>query len=177
MSLHIAVATMKTNLGTITLNLYGNHAPKTVANFVGLASGTKEWTHPATGKVSTDKLYDGVIVHRIIKEFVVQCGRPGTDETAPGYSIPDELPGEGEYVEGMVIMANTGEPDSGGGQWFIVTGADGASLPAQYSIIGQVTSGYETTVAALENLADPLASNGSPPLLPVDIESITITES
>ena len=67
--MHTAVATMKTNLGTIKLNLFGNHAPKTVANFTGLASGTKEWTHPATGKVSTDPLYDGVVFHRIIKQF------------------------------------------------------------------------------------------------------------
>ncbi len=155
-------AEVVTNRGDFTITLDPEHSPGNVNNFVTL---------------SRFHYYDGTGCHRIIKEFVVQCGRPGTDETAPGYSIPDELPGEGEYVEGMVIMANTGEPDSGGGQWFIVTGADGASLPAQYSIIGQVTSGYETTVAALENLADPLASNGSPPLLPVDIESITITES
>ncbi|HOT34829.1 MAG TPA: peptidylprolyl isomerase, partial [Rhodoglobus sp.] len=74
MSHHTAVATITTNLGTIKVNLFGNHAPKTVANFVGLATGTKEWTHPATGKVSTDKLYDGVIFHRIIKQFMLQGG-------------------------------------------------------------------------------------------------------
>ena len=155
-------AEVVTNRGEFTITLDPQRSPGNVNNFVTLARY---------------HYYDGTGCHRIIKEFVVQCGRPGTDEAAPGYSIPDELPGEGEYVEGMVIMANTGQPDTGGGQWFIVTGADGASLPPQYSIIGQVTSGYDTTVQALENLADPLASNGSPPLLPVDIESITITES
>lgn len=154
-------AKVVTNRGDFTITLDPKRSPGNVNNFVTLARY---------------HYYDGTGCHRIIKEFVVQCGRPGTDETAPGYTIPDELPSEGEYVEGMVIMANTGSADTGGGQWFIVTGADGVSLPPQYSIIGQVTEGYDTTVAALENLADPLASNGAP-LLPVDIDSITITQS
>ena len=76
MSLHTAVATIKTNLGTIKVNLFGNHAPKTVDNFVGLATGTKEWTHPQTGKTSTEPLYNGVIFHRIIKQFMLQGGDP-----------------------------------------------------------------------------------------------------
>ena len=84
---------------------------------------------------------------------------------------------EGEYSEGVVAMANTGSPNTGGGQWFIITGENGASLPAQYTILGTVTKGLTSTVQALENLADPTASNGVPPLAPVTIESITITES
>jgi cyclophilin family peptidyl-prolyl cis-trans isomerase len=75
------------------------------------------------------------------------------------------------------VMANTGQPDTGGGQWFVITGTNGASLPPQYSIIGRVTAGYSSTVQALENLADPLAENGTPPLVEIDITSIKITES
>src|SRR5580698_8814363 len=67
MPAHTAVATLHTTMGDIVVNLLGDHAPKTVANFLGLATGAKEWTHPATGKVSHDPLYNGVIFHRIIK--------------------------------------------------------------------------------------------------------------
>jgi cyclophilin family peptidyl-prolyl cis-trans isomerase len=74
-------------------------------------------------------------------------------------------------------MANTGSADSGGGQWFIITGDQGVALPPSYSILGTVTKGFDTTVQALENLADPLAQNGVPPLAEIVIESITITQS
>ena len=76
MPVHTHVATFHTTLGDIKVNLLGNHAPKTVANFVGLATGQIEWTHPQTGKVSKDKLYDGVVFHRIIDDFMIQGGDP-----------------------------------------------------------------------------------------------------
>ena len=155
-------ADVVTNKGDFTITLDPVRSPGNVNNFVTL---------------SRYGYYDGTGCHRVIKEFVVQCGRPGEDESAPGYTIPDELPSEGEYTEGMVVMANTGAADSGGGQWFVITGEQGAGLPPSYSIIGQVTSGYASTVQALENLADPLADNGVPPLVEIDIESITITEA
>lgn len=155
-------AKVVTNKGDFTITLDPKRSPGNVNNFVTLARYG---------------YYDGTGCHRIIKGFVVQCGRPGEDESAPGYTVPDELPSEGEYTEGMIVMANTGQPDSGGGQFFIITGEQGASLPPQYSIIGSVTSGFSTTVKVLENLADPLAANGTPPLVEIDIKSITITES
>jgi cyclophilin family peptidyl-prolyl cis-trans isomerase len=155
-------AEVVTNKGKFTITLDPERSPGNVNNFVTLARYG---------------YYDGTGCHRVLKDFVVQCGRPGEDETAPGYTVPDELPSEGEYKEGMVVMANTGQPDSGGGQWFVITGPQGVALPAQYSIIGTVTAGYASTVQALENLADPLAANGTPPLVPIDITSITITES
>ncbi len=155
-------AKVVTNKGEFTITLDPVRSPGNVNNFVTLARYG---------------YYDGTGCHRIIKDFVVQCGRPGDDETAPGYTVPDELPAAGDYTEGMVVMANTGAADSGGGQWFVITGENGASLPPQYSIIGSVTSGYATTVQALENLADPLAANGTPPLVEIDIKSVTITES
>ena len=110
MPLHTAVATITTSLGVIKVNLLGNHAPKTVANFVGLATGTKEWTHPATGKVSTDKLYDGVIFHRIIKQFMLQGGDPlGQGIGGPGYEFDDEINPELNFNEPYVLaMANAG---------------------------------------------------------------------
>ena len=76
MSKHTAVATLNTSLGPIKVNLYGNHAPKTVKNFVGLATGEIEWKHPGTGEVSNKPLYDGTIFHRIIKDFMIQAGDP-----------------------------------------------------------------------------------------------------
>ena len=155
-------AEVKTNKGSFTITLDAEHSPGNVNNFVTLARY---------------HYYDGTGCHRVIKDFAVQCGRPGDDETAPGYTVPDELPAPDSYKEGMVVMANTGSADTGGGQWFIVVGESGESLPPQYSIIGTITKGYDSTVAALENLADPLASNGVPPLLPIEIDSITISES
>ena len=92
MSAHTAVATIHTNKGDIVVNLFGNHAPKTVKNFVGLATGTQEWTHPQTGKVSNEPLYNGVIFHRIIKDFMLQAGDPlGQGTGGPGYNFDDEI--------------------------------------------------------------------------------------
>lgn len=158
---HTYSAVVTTNHGSFTIELDVAHSPGTVNNFVTLARS---------------RYYDGTGCHRVIAGFVVQCGRPGDDERAPGYTIPDELPQLGDYELGVVAMANTGLPDSGGGQWFIITGTDGASLPPQYSIVGRVVDGYDTTVTALAGLADPNAANGVPPLDPIDIESIEIVE-
>lgn len=155
-------ALVKTTMGEFTIALDAKRAPGNVNNFVTLARY---------------HYFDGTGCHRIITDFVVQCGRPGTDETAPGYTIPDELPSAGEYTEGMVVMANTGAANSGGGQFFIITGAQGVALPPSYSIVGAVTKGLHSTIPALANTANPLAKGGTPPLLPIDIASITITES
>ncbi len=160
-------AEVTTNKGSFTIELNTEGAPGNVNNFVTLARYG---------------YYDGTGCHRIIADFVVQCGRPDDDdeaaaEAAPGYTVVDELPGSGEYAEGVVAMANTGSPNTGGGQWFIITGDGGAALPPQYTVLGTVTKGLTTTVQALENLADPTAENGVPPLVPVTISSVTITES
>jgi peptidyl-prolyl cis-trans isomerase B (cyclophilin B) len=159
-------AEVVTNRGSFTMELNTAGAPGNVNNFVALA----RWGY-----------YDGSGCHRVISDFAVQCGRPILDdeqaaEQRPGYSVNDELPTD-PYEEGMVAMANTGQPNTGGGQWFIVVGANGASLPLQYTVLATVTEGYSTTVRALEQLADPLAPNGVPPLQEIIIESITITES
>ncbi len=155
-------AVVTTNFGAFTIELAADSSPGTVNNFVTLARY---------------HYYDGTGCHRVIKEFVVQCGRPDGDESAPGYTIPDELPAFGDYAEGVVAMANTGQPDSGGGQWFIISGASGAALAPQYSIVGKVVAGYGTTVQALENQADPSSSSGVPTLSPISIESVVIQQT
>jgi peptidyl-prolyl cis-trans isomerase B (cyclophilin B) len=153
-------AVVETNRGNFTITLDTTNSPITANNFVTLA----RWGY-----------YDRTGCHRVVSDFVVQCGRPGSDERAPGYSIPDELPAAGSYDTGVVAMANTGSPDTGGGQWFIISGPDGSMLPPQYSIVGRVTNGYRTTVRALAALADPSAPNGVPPLEPIRIRSVRIT--
>ena len=155
------VAEVVTNKGTFEITLDAVKAPGNVNNFVTLAR------YGYYGKTDC---------HRILKDFAVQCGRRDGDETAPGYTIGDELPAPDSYWEGVVAMANTGQPNSAGAQWFIIVGTDGAGLPPSYTMIGRVTKGYDSAVRVLENLADPLAQNGVPPLVPVDIESVTITE-
>jgi cyclophilin family peptidyl-prolyl cis-trans isomerase len=154
-------AEVTTNFGAFTIELNTEGAPGNVNNFVNLARSG---------------YYDGSGCHRIIADFVVQCGRPGELEEAPGYNVADELPTE-PYEIGMVAMANTGAPNTGGGQWFVITGENGASLPQQYTVLGTVTDGLDSSVRALANLADPTANNGVPPLSEVVIESVTITES
>ena len=154
-------ARVTTNHGEFTIALDAATNPITANNFVVL---------------SRHHYYDGTGCHRVITGFVVQCGRPGEDESAPGYTISDELPQPGEYAEGVVAMANSGSPDTGGGQWFIITGPNGASLPPSYSILGRVTEGYDTTVKALEALADPAAPNGVGTLEPIEITSVEIDE-
>jgi len=127
-------ATVKTDVGTFTMALDASKAPQTVNNFVFLA----------------DKgFYRCVSFHRVIPGFVDQTGDPtGTGNGGPGYTIPDEYPAKAanaadQYPLGSVAMANTGQPNTGGSQWFVVAGAQGESLPPQYSLFGQVTSGMD----------------------------------
>ncbi|GAB7303312.1 hypothetical protein MAFF212519_11700 [Clavibacter michiganensis] len=126
MSAHTHVATMTTNHGTIVLNLFGSHAPQTVENFVGLATGEKEWTHPQTGKKSTDPLYDGVVFHRIIKDFMLQGGDPlGQGTGGPGYQFDDEISRDLDFSKPYILaMANAGTQGgrgTNGSQFFITT--------------------------------------------------------
>jgi len=93
-----STATLHTTLGDIVIELYPNHAPKTVANFVELATGAKEWTDPRTGKKTTEKLYDGTIFHRVIAGVMIQGGDPlGQGFGGPGYQFADEFHGELQF--------------------------------------------------------------------------------
>ena len=178
MSHHTAVATITTNLGTIKVNLFGNHAPKTVATFVGLATGTKEWTHPATGKVSTDKLYDGVIFHRIIKQFMLQGGDPlGQGIGGPGYEFDDEIHGELTFGEPYILaMANAGTRGGKGtnGSQFFITTVPTPWLQGKHTIFGEVADEESKRVVDAIEAVD--TDGRDKPLKDVVIESITVDE-
>jgi cyclophilin family peptidyl-prolyl cis-trans isomerase len=158
-------AKISTNKGDVTVALDAQKAPQTVNNFVVLA---------------LYHYFDSTVCHRIITGFVVQCGDPtGTGSGAnPGYTIPDELPTTA-YAIGDLAMANTGSANTGGSQFFIISGTAGASLPMQYSYFGKVTEGLDTTVKALDALAGPPSSATDPGGVPtkeqVLISSVTIT--
>ncbi len=156
-------ATLATTEGDIVLELDGDAAPLSVNNFVVLARY---------------HFYDKVPFHRIIPGFMNQAGdpvgpTPGTG--GPGYTIPDELPtGDAPYPAGTLAMANTGQPDSGGSQWFITVGAGGDQLTPTYSVFGHVTAGQDV-VDAINAFGD-AATNGTPTKI-VSIKTVTITES
>jgi cyclophilin family peptidyl-prolyl cis-trans isomerase len=150
-------AVVTTNMGEFTIELDQDQAPNTVNNFVFLARNL---------------YYDDTLCHRIIPDFVVQCGDPtATGTGGPGYEFDDELPEEGEYQTGSVAMANSG-PNTNGSQFFIVTGDQGAALPPSYSLFGQVTEGFDSTVLAMEAAG----SAGGTPTEDVEIISIEIVE-
>ena len=154
-------ATVKTTTGTFDIALDAKSAPKTVNNFVFLAN---------------KGYYHCVIFHRVIPQFMNQTGDPtGTGQGGPGYTIPDENPPKAspQYPLGSVAMANTGQPHTGGSQFFIVAGPQGESLPNTYALFGQVTSGM--------NVVDTINQQGSqqgvPPHVTQRILSVTIKET
>jgi peptidyl-prolyl cis-trans isomerase A (cyclophilin A) len=142
MALPTAVATIHTTLGDIKVNLFGNHAPITVDNFVGLATGAKEWKHPGTGEVSTKPLYDGVIFHRIIKDFMLQGGDPlGQGIGGPGYQFDDEIHPELVFDQPYLLaMANAGIQMGRGtnGSQFFITTVPTPWLNRKHTIFGEV---------------------------------------
>ena len=136
-------AIIETSLGEITCELFPQHAPKTVENFVGLATGTKEFTDPKTRQSARRPFYDGLIFHRVIPEFMIQGGCPlGTGTGGPGYQFKDEFAkGEGFDKAGKLAMANAG-PGTNGSQFFI-TLAPTSWLNNRHTIFGQVVKGEE----------------------------------
>ena len=137
-------AIFNTSEGTIVCRLFEKDAPKTVANFIELAEGTREWTHPVTRNKSKDKLYDGTIFHRVIPDFMIQGGDPaGTGMGGPGYRFEDETKGSphGFNTKGKLAMANAG-PNTNGSQFFI-TVAPTDWLTGRHTIFGEVVEGQE----------------------------------
>ena len=179
MSFKTAVASIKTNLGTIKVDLFGNHAPKTVANFTGLATGAKEWTHPKTGKTSTDPLYDGVFVHRIIKQFMLQGGDPlGQGIGGPGYEFDDEINGELTFTEPYVLaMANAGLRGGKGtnGSQFFITTVPTPWLQGKHTIFGVVSD--EESKRVVDAIEAVETDGRDKPLTDVVIETITVDEA
>jgi peptidyl-prolyl cis-trans isomerase A (cyclophilin A) len=165
-------ATLHTNHGDIRLQLLPDHAPKTVRNFVELAEGGREWTHPATGASSKDPLYDGTKVHRVIPGFMIQGGDPlGSGTGGPGYKFADEFHPELVFDRPYLLaMANAG-PNTNGSQFFITVGAT-PWLNRKHSIFGEVADAPSRGV--VDTIAATPTGSQDRPVEPVVVESVTI---
>ena len=170
-------AAFNTNMGRIVCKLYEKEAPVTVANFVALARGTKEWTDPKTGQKVHKPFYNGITFHRVIPDFMIQAGDPTATGAGDGGvpTIIDEFnPGLKFDQKGRLAMANTGAPHSGATQFFI-TDSMPEHLNGKHTIFGQVVEGQDivTKIAAV-----PREPGNSPhadrPLTKVVIERLTI---
>jgi peptidyl-prolyl cis-trans isomerase A (cyclophilin A) len=170
----MSTATLHTNHGDIIVELFPNHAPKTVANFVELASGKREWVDPRTGAKSTANLYDGTVFHRVISGFMIQGGDPlGTGTGGPGYRFADEFHPELNFDRPYLLaMANSG-PGTNGSQFFI-TVAPTTWLNRKHSIFGEVKDA--ASQAVVDKIATTKTGAGDRPVQAVVIESVTITE-
>jgi peptidyl-prolyl cis-trans isomerase A (cyclophilin A) len=137
-------ATFVTSQGSFKVKLMPEHAPVTVANFVELATGKREWRDPRDGQKKTEPLYDGTIFHRVIPNFMIQGGDPeGTGRGGPGYNFEDEVPPNGPSFDrpGLLAMANAG-PNTNGSQFFVTVAAT-SWLTGKHTIFGEVTEGMD----------------------------------
>ena len=165
-------ATLHTSLGDIIIELFPNHAPKTVANFVELATGAKEWTDPRTGKKTKANLYDGTIFHRVKEGFMIQGGDPlGQGTGGPGYRFADEFHGELVFDRPYILaMANSG-PGTNGSQFFI-TVAPTTWLNGKHSIFGEVKDSDSQAVVYAISKAE--IGEQEKPATPIPINSVTV---
>ena len=163
---------MDTSMGRITCQFFQKQATNTVANFIALAQGTRDWTDPTTKKVMHHKpLYDGTIFHRVIPDFMIQGGDPaGTGMGDPGYSFADEFdPDLGFDVLGRLAMANSG-PNTNGSQFFI-TEVPTPHLNQHHTIFGQCD---EPSVNVVKTIARVQTNSDDKPLTPVVLKKVTI---
>ncbi len=166
-------ATFDTSMGTIVCKLFTKDAPKTVENFVGLATGAKSWKDPASGQTMTGKpLYDGTIFHRVIPNFMIQGGDPlGRGVGGPGYQFEDEFQsGKGFDKPGLLAMANSG-PNTNGSQFFI-TEVPTPWLNNHHTIFGEVVKGQDVVVSIAHASAP-----GSRPNPEITLKKLTISET
>jgi peptidyl-prolyl cis-trans isomerase A (cyclophilin A) len=163
-------AVIYTSMGNIVCRLFEKEAPKTVANFRGLATGTTAWTDPSTGKAKHLPLYSNTTFHRVIPGFMIQGGDPlGTGEGDPGYKIDDEIdPNRNFDKPGILAMANAG-PNTNGCQFFI-TVAPATHLNGHYSIFGEVVSGQDVA----DKISEVPRDEKDKPVEPVRILRIAI---
>lgn len=164
-------ATLHTSNGDIEIELFDERAPNTVDNFVGLATGEKQWEDPDSGEtIEGEPLYDDVPFHRVIEDFMIQTGDPtGTGRGGPGYTFDDEFHDELRHDgEGIVSMANRG-PNTNGSQFFITLDAT-PHLDDRHAVFGEVTDGMDVVreIGAVET------DGQDNPLEPVVLESVTI---
>src|ERR1044071_6953878 len=163
-------AHFETTLGNFTAELFESKVPKTVAVFAGLADGSKEWKHPKTGEKHKQPYYDGIIFHRVIEGFMIQCGDPlGQGIGGPGYTFNDEFhPKLRHNKAGILSMANRG-PNTNGGQFFITLGPT-PHLDDRHSVFGEVTEGMEI----VRKIGSTATGAQDRPVKPIVIETIKI---
>ena len=167
-------ARFATSEGAFTVRLFEKETPKTVANFVALAEGTKEWADPVTRAKVKRPFYNGLAFHRIIKDFMIQGGCPsGNGMGGPGYQFEDEFaPGLRHDKEGILAMANSG-PNSNGSQFFITLVAT-PWLDNRHSVFGEVVSGMDV----VEKIGMVATSKpGDRPLTPITVSTVEIRRS
>ncbi len=163
-------ANLRTNLGTVTVRLFPDQAPKTVRNFVELAEGTREWTDPTTRQPSNARLYDGTIFHRVIPNFMIQGGDPlGTGTGGPGYKFADEFHPDLTFSRPYLLaMANAG-PGTNGSQFFITT-VPTPHLNGRHTIFGEVIEGSHV----VDQISKVTTGRNDRPVDDVVIESVEI---
>lgn len=159
-----------TSLGKFTIELFDSKAPNTVANFVGLAEGSKEWTHPKTRDRHTKPYYDGIIFHRVINGFMIQGGDPlGQGHGGPGYQFDDEFhPDLRHDRAGILSMANAG-PRTNGSQFFITLGPT-PHLDRKHTVFGVVTEGLDV----VKKIGATPVDRNDRPVTPVVMNTVTI---
>ena len=167
-------ATLHTSEGDVTVELFKERAPRTVGNFVGLATGEREWTDPESGeRVQGEPLYEDVLFHRVIDGFMIQGGDPtGTGRGGPGYQFDDEFHEELTHDgPGILSMANSG-PNTNGSQFFITLDAT-PHLDGKHSVFGKVTEGMDVvrTIGSVDT--DP----NDRPVEDVLLESVTVPDA
>lgn len=167
-------ATLHTNHGDIVIDLFADHAPKTVANFVGLATGTKEYKDPQTGASTTGNFYDGLTFHRVIPGFMIQGGCPlGTGTGGPGYTFGDEIHPELAFSKPYLLaMANAG-PGTNGSQFFVTVDAT-PWLNRKHTIFGEVAD--DASKKVVDEIANVRTGRMDRPVEPVVITSVEIAD-
>ena len=160
-----------TSEGNFTARLFDDATPNTVANFTGLADGSKEWTDPRTGQKVKKPYFNGTIFHRVIDGFMIQGGDPlGQGTGGPGYKFGDEFSPKRRHAKaGVLSMANSG-PNTNGGQFFITLAAT-PWLDNRHSVFGEVTDGIDV-VKKIGGTAT--SKPGDRPLKPITIQTVTI---
>ena len=165
-------ATLHTTKGDVTIRLFPDHAPATVANFTALAEGTKEWTDPRSGSKSAKPLYDGTLFHRVIDGFMIQGGDPlGTGTGGPGYQFKDEFHPELSFDRPYLLaMANSG-PGTNGSQFFITVSAT-TWLNFKHTIFGEVADDESKSV--VDAIATAPTRQGDRPVEEIALERVDI---
>ena len=168
----MSTITLHTNRGDVVIDLFEDQAPKTVANFVGLAGGTKEYTDPETGQPTTGNYYDGLTFHRVIDGFMIQGGCPtGNGTGGPGYEFADEFHPELSFNRPYLLaMANRGAGTNG--SQFFITVVPTPHLNRRHTIFGEVTDA--ASQAVVDAIATTRTGYGDRPVEPVVIESVTL---